>query len=549
VLYRAEQDYPDAPLSTVTLQCSHKKALKEAFRGTPVGVTTANQINQDLILDIRYFRNLLRTDIKGILSQEIITGQTYPIQTNPLNIAFVQEPSQYNLHRVNESTPITHVVTLVHDKTAFTGDIRTKIHELEYQEQLKAKIQKDNDWTSQQFQMVDWPAYFKAFRRIPRSHRVSIMKLSHQLWNTNIQNEKYYGHSNMCPICQLAPESPTHVYKCSHPAAATHRKEALSSLSTSLTGSTPPVLQEVLLSGLTQWICTDCPSTIQASTEGSRLPTLRAITAAFKSQTTLGWDSFHRGHIVSQWKDAYKLNYRPKKQLTQQQMETASDKWSRLLITAIWTYSERLWSFRNQVVHGRTEVNTNSKEIQQLKDRADALYRQFETDPHMIPSSRNYLFHRPLSSIVAMGKEALAGWIRSVEEGLLTRAHRDQLAAKALKRTLHYFFSKKAPCKNGPVKKGSIWDPPFSNNYYHHYKSSRVPKHKSAICQVTKQRVVLKRGKQKKLERRSRKRYKPIKSLFEFGFQVNKPLIKVSKYDSSLVSLEEYSGTRVSTAP
>jgi len=323
--------------------------------------------------------------IKGILSQEFITGQVYPIQTNPFNLAFVQEPSLHNLHRANESTPLTHVVTLVHDNTTFTGDIRTKIHELEYQEQLKAKLQKDNDWTSQQFQMVDWPAYFKALRRIPWSHRVSIMKLSHQLWNTNTQNEKFYGHSNICPVCQLAPESPTHVYKCSHPAAATHRKEALSSLSTSLTGSTPPVLQEVLLSGLTQWICTDCPSTIQASTEGSRLPPLWAITAAFKAQTTLGWDSLHRGHIISQWKEAYKLNYRPEKQLTQKQMETASDKWSRLIITEIWIYSERLWRFRNQVVHGRTEVNTTSKEMQQLKERA--LYRQFETDPHMIPSS------------------------------------------------------------------------------------------------------------------------------------------------------------------
>jgi hypothetical protein len=300
MLYRAEQQCPDVPLSTAILPCSHKKTLKEAFRGTPVGVTTANQINQDLILDIRYFRNLLRMGIKGILSQESITGQVYPIQTNPLNLAFIQEPSLYNLHLANESTPLTHVVTLVHDNTVFTGDIRIKIHELEYQEQLKAKLQKDNNWTSQQFQMVDWQTYFKALRQIPRSHRVSIMKLSHQLWNTNIQNEKFYGHSNICPICQLVPESPTHVYKCSHPAAAAHRKEALSSFSTSLMGGTPPVLQEVLLSGLSQWICTDCPFTIQAYTEGSRLPPLRAITAAFKAQTTLGWDSLHRGHIVSQ---------------------------------------------------------------------------------------------------------------------------------------------------------------------------------------------------------------------------------------------------------
>jgi len=148
-----------------------------------------------------------------------------------------------------------------------------------------------------------------------------------------------------------------------------------------------------------------------------------------------------------------------------------------------------------------------------------------------------------------MGKEALAGWIRSVEEGLLTRVHRDRLEAEALKRTLHHFFLKKAPRTNGPVKKSSIWRPPFSNNYYHRYKSFMVLKPKSALCQVTKQRVTLKRGKQKRLRHRSRMTYKPIKPLFEFGFQVNKPLIKVSIYDSSPASLEEYSGTRVSTAP
>jgi hypothetical protein len=45
VLYRAEQQYPDAPLSTVTLQCSHKKALKEAFRGTPVTLFLMSDIS------------------------------------------------------------------------------------------------------------------------------------------------------------------------------------------------------------------------------------------------------------------------------------------------------------------------------------------------------------------------------------------------------------------------------------------------------------------------------------------------------------------------
>ncbi|MFN9981372.1 MAG: hypothetical protein ACK53Y_15715, partial [bacterium] len=50
ILLKAEQahttDFPQ-----VTIQCGHKKVLKEAFRTSPVGVTTANQAEYDLILD------------------------------------------------------------------------------------------------------------------------------------------------------------------------------------------------------------------------------------------------------------------------------------------------------------------------------------------------------------------------------------------------------------------------------------------------------------------------------------------------------------------
>jgi len=59
ILLKAEQahttDFPQ-----VTIQCGHKKVLKEAFRTSPVGVTTANQAEYDLILDIRHLRHLLR---------------------------------------------------------------------------------------------------------------------------------------------------------------------------------------------------------------------------------------------------------------------------------------------------------------------------------------------------------------------------------------------------------------------------------------------------------------------------------------------------------
>jgi hypothetical protein len=242
------------------------------------------------------------------------------------------------------------------------------------------------------------------------------MKLSHKLWNTNSQNKRFYNQISTCPICSQATETVDHVYKCQQSAAVAHRTAALKSLSTSLQSGTPRVLLDVFLEGILQWSQTGNSTAIKA--HGSRLPSLRVITDAFNFQTELGWGSFHRGHIGVQWRDAYKQNYRPKKPLTDGKLELVADKWCRLVITTVWTYSEKLWKFRNQVVHGRTEVNKTSKAMAQLTASATTLYEQFATDPYMLPASRNYLFHRPLSTTVTLPQEVLASWIRSVEEGL-----------------------------------------------------------------------------------------------------------------------------------
>ena len=174
-----------------------------------------------------------------------------------------------------------------------------------------------------------------------------------------------------------------------------------------------------------------------------------------------------------------------------------------------------------------------------LHARAEALYDQFATDPYMLPASRNYLFHRPLSTTLSLPQDALAGWIRSVEEGLLTREHRDRLAADALKRTLHNFFSRKK--KPPPIRRMSLWSPPFSSN---HYKSCGIS-HRSHIVQVQRQY----NRTHKKTKRNKRKVNPSSRSLLSFGFTVIKPVPKNSSRNSHMKDLEEYSGTRISTAP
>jgi len=179
----------------------------------------------------------------------------------------------------------------------------------------------------------------------------------------------------------------------------------------------------------------------------------------------------------------------------------------------------------------------------QLMARATALYEQFATDPYMLPASRNYLFHRPLSTTVTLPQEVLASWIRSVEEGLYTREHRERLEAIALKRTLHNFFSEKPkPRKPPPVWKVSLWKPPFSKGYYKLHKVGGASSgNRVKRCCNT--------GSKNKVQRNHKRAKPPNQSLFLFGFQWVKPSVKVSKRDSNTKNLEELSGTRVSTAP
>jgi hypothetical protein len=480
-----------------------------------------------------------------------VEDSDYPIQFTPLSLDFIHNPSTRNHAAALDTTPLLHIIiTLVHDNTVFTGDIKSKIHDLEYCKQLQAKVQKDNHWTDNNFQMVDWDAYHKAIRRLPWSHRISIMKLSHQLWNTNHQNMKYYGQPELCPICTKVSETTAHIYKCQHPEATTYRKEALESLSASLKRGTPQLLLEVILSGLTQWQSTDCPTTIKASTDGSRLPSLRCITYAFCAQNQLGWDSFHRGHLATLWREAYKQNLRPKKELTPTQMEAAAERWLKLLITSVWKYSERLWQFWNQVVHGKAAANTVSKAKATFQARITDLYTQFDTDPYMIPSSRMYLFNRPLSVTVTMGRDAMAAWIRSVEESLYTREHRKKLAASALKQTLHNFFSSKRISKlSHPARKQSLWKPPFLAAHYKRRQLLRKPQARTVEKRSTLRKFPFSQPQSNRAKVSRKQKSSTGKTLLAFGFQAVKPVASVSRQDSNPAILNEFSGMHVSTAP
>jgi hypothetical protein len=84
-------------------------------------------------------------------------------------------------------------------------------------------ICKNACWTEDTFHKVIWSAMHSCMSRLSRVEQIAYVKLLHGLWNTNVQNKKFYNQSSLCPVCLTEPESFLHVVTCSHPETMQHR--------------------------------------------------------------------------------------------------------------------------------------------------------------------------------------------------------------------------------------------------------------------------------------------------------------------------------------
>jgi hypothetical protein len=185
--------------------------------------------------------------------------------------------------------PPSYTITVLHKAEIPYTAPRQIIHQTLHRGPLQQKLQRDNQWTEQQFNLVDWKAYHRAILKHPRSHRISLTKLSHGLWNTNMQNHQFYGEIPSCPACKQHPEDFTHVLTCQQPEAVEARTAAMTVFHNTMKKVTPSSLFDSLLSGINQWLASPSLSQYLPPTAGSLLPQLQGLTAAFQAQSSIGW--------------------------------------------------------------------------------------------------------------------------------------------------------------------------------------------------------------------------------------------------------------------
>jgi len=253
-----------------------------------------------------------------------------------------------------------------------------------------------------------------------------------------------------------------------------------------------------------------------------------------------------RGHIAHEWSAAYCQTYEAspgRKQPTQSTISKLSRQWSTQLILQLWQLSQSVWSYRNAVVHGRTEQSRISKERLQMQSEVCRHYSAYHDDPHYIPQNRTYLFASGEQATLAIRRDAMASWLALVDEAVRTQQHRQ--TANSTKIT--QYFVRRVTTSDIRIE-ADLQQAPFSAAYYRRH----LPNEGRKVS-------VVRPSSSKPCQRKQRQHHKgdtpkhPSTTLFGHGFQrqVNKagvPGISKRQRDAE-EEKSEYSGTFLSTVP
>jgi len=198
----------------IMIICQTKRVHHALIHQTPLGIKHATQSNYDVILEARHLISSLNLDVQ----LHCIPGSLYISNPVPDSIQEWCSTSHPN------SLPVTHMISVLHEEHAVHSNLSNLIRNQLHHKPIKGKLHKDDSWKEVTFSSIDWEGYKDAYLSLSHQWQISITKMSHQLWNTNVQNNRYYAETPLCLLCHLHQETADHVYMCTESSALEVRK-------------------------------------------------------------------------------------------------------------------------------------------------------------------------------------------------------------------------------------------------------------------------------------------------------------------------------------
>ena len=252
---------------------------------------------------------------------------------------------------------------LLHSKDGtITSNYRKNIRKLASYPIMKKHICKKENWSDQEFDMIDWKLHGLCVRKNYNRKHFTV-KFIHD-WLPLGSLVSYYkgNYSTKCPSCDHEFENRDHFLLCE--SRREWNQEALKELRRFLKKHpTRPALIDILLEALTQWF------------EGynvkiSGFPDI--YDDLIKNQATVGWEQILYGRFVKEWAELQHefLMSRPNRN-----KKHSATTWISGITMILWNNVYHNWEWRNLHQHGVDNETREGKLAERAIRQTEELYK------------------------------------------------------------------------------------------------------------------------------------------------------------------------------
>jgi hypothetical protein len=162
-----------------------------------------------------------------------------------------------------------------------------------------------------------------------------------------------------------------------------------------------------------------------------------------KEQTKIGWEHILYGRTAKSLETAMETHFRSEANDNRQETGT---KWVRTLIHKIWDIFLKLWTQRNEIIHGKQADHRSQREQQFLEAR---VARCYEFKYKLSVADRTKVFYKTQDELLQEDARYVRAWIKLCKR--IIRAHKKESTGKTREgQFMENFFQWKP--KNEPAR-------------------------------------------------------------------------------------------------
>ena len=292
-----------------------------------------------------------------------------------------------------------------------TNKYKREVHDAATAPALQQRIMKENGWSQQQHDLVDWPAHCRVINR-HQTKQTTVVKMINDILPTGARVHKYDPkYSHRCPACHAPEEDSQHMMRCQHEERQQWRTTLIDKVKeTALKQTTRPFMATLLCEGITAWLEERQPNFQDLSPVYQRL---------IDHQGQIGWHNLLKGRFALEWAHLQEDYLIERNERSSRANGLA---WTTNMIDCIWESWFDLWKMRNDRRHGTDE---NTRKIARHEQAAREVSLAYDQKDLVMIQERN-LFDIPLEERLQGTAAQLRQWLNTFQT-LITQSTQEAL--------------------------------------------------------------------------------------------------------------------------